>query len=165
MSSGEPRFGIVEQLRSAAGEDRWLQTNKVPLRDLDGRIIGVLGTFEDITNRRRAEEELQRALDELDGFLGDSDAAGQKPLPQAITGLAAAPVAATTQMTVNCSAVQGRRIGPAIDRFGTDPHPLVTGVIQSNATGNLFWSPIATQLLVDIGNERFALLTTVMARL
>ncbi len=66
MESGEPVFGIVEQLRSAAGEDRWLQTNKVPLRDLDGRVIGVLGTFEDITNRRRAEEELQRTLDELD---------------------------------------------------------------------------------------------------
>lgn len=66
MESGEPEFGIIEQLRSAAGEDRWLQTNKVPLRDLDGRIIGVLGTFEDITNRRRAEEELQRTLDELD---------------------------------------------------------------------------------------------------
>lgn len=66
METGEPEFGIIEQLRSAAGEDRWLQTNKVPLRDLDGRIIGVLGTFEDITNRRRAEEELQRTLDELD---------------------------------------------------------------------------------------------------
>lgn len=66
MKTGEPAFGIIEQLRSAAGEERWLQTNKVPLRDLDGRIIGVLGTFEDITNRRRAEEELQRTLDELD---------------------------------------------------------------------------------------------------
>ena len=66
METGEPAFGIIEQLRSAAGEERWLQTNKVPLRDLDGRIIGVLGTFEDITNRRRAEEELQRTLDELD---------------------------------------------------------------------------------------------------
>jgi PAS domain S-box-containing protein len=71
MESGEPQFGIVEQLRSAAGEDRWLQTNKVPLRDLDGRIIGVLGTFEDITNRRRAEEELQRTLDELDERVQD----------------------------------------------------------------------------------------------
>lgn len=66
MTSGEPEFGIIEQLRNTTGEDRWLQTNKVPLRDLDGRIIGVLGTFEDITNRRRAEEELQRTLDELD---------------------------------------------------------------------------------------------------
>ncbi len=71
MESGEPQFGIVEQLRSAAGEDRWLQTNKVPLRDLDGRIIGVLGTFDDITNRRRAEEELQRTLDELDERVQD----------------------------------------------------------------------------------------------
>ena len=66
MESGEPQFGIVEQLCNTAGESRWLQTNKVPLRDLDGRIIGVLGTFEDITDRRRTEDELQRTLDELD---------------------------------------------------------------------------------------------------
>ena len=71
MESGEPEFGIVEQLRNAAGEDRWLQTNKVPLRDLDGRVIGVLGTFDDITDRRRAEEELQRTLDELDERVQD----------------------------------------------------------------------------------------------
>lgn len=66
MDSGEPRFGIIERLRSSAGEYRWVRTNKVPLRDLDGRVIGVLGTFEDVTDRRRAEEDLQQTLDELD---------------------------------------------------------------------------------------------------
>ncbi|MGI9621401.1 MAG: PAS domain-containing protein [Acidimicrobiales bacterium] len=66
MSTGEPRFGIIEQLQGADGEYRWLETNKVPLRDLDGDVIGVLGTFEDVTERRHAEVELQRTLDELD---------------------------------------------------------------------------------------------------
>jgi PAS domain S-box-containing protein len=66
MDAGEPRFGILECLRSAAGDLRWVSTNKVPLRDLDGEVIGVLGTFEDVTDRRRAEDELQRTLDDLD---------------------------------------------------------------------------------------------------
>ena len=66
IESGEPQFGIVEQLRSASGEYRWLETNKVPLRDLAGEVIGVLGTFADITDRRRAEERLQSTLSELD---------------------------------------------------------------------------------------------------
>ena len=52
VESGEPRFGIIERLRSAAGEVRWIETNKVPLRDLSGAVIGVLGTFEDVTERR-----------------------------------------------------------------------------------------------------------------
>jgi PAS domain S-box-containing protein len=66
IESGEPRFGILERLQSAAGDVRWLETNKVPLRDLSGSVIGVLGTFEDVTERRQAEEELQRTLNELD---------------------------------------------------------------------------------------------------
>ena len=66
VESGEPRFGIIERLRSAAGEVRWLETNKVPLRDLSGAVIGVLGTFEDVTERREAEDNLQRTLAELD---------------------------------------------------------------------------------------------------
>ena len=60
VESGEPRFGIIERLRSAAGEVRWIETNKVPLRDLSGAVIGVLGTFEDVTERRAAEDNLQR---------------------------------------------------------------------------------------------------------
>lgn len=66
IESGEPRFGILERLQRADGDVRWLETNKVPLRDLDGEVIGVLGTFEDVTDRRNAEDELQRTLDDLD---------------------------------------------------------------------------------------------------
>lgn len=66
IESGEPKFGILEQLQRADGENRWLETNKVPLRDLNGEVIGVLGTFEDITDRHHAEEELQSTLDQLD---------------------------------------------------------------------------------------------------
>ena len=66
VQSGEPRLGIIERLRSASGELRWIETNKVPLRDLSGAVIGVLGTFEDVTERRQAEDDLQRTLAELD---------------------------------------------------------------------------------------------------
>jgi PAS domain S-box-containing protein len=66
VESGEPRFGIIERLRSAAGDLRWIETNKVPLRDLSGAVIGALGTFEDVTERRQAEDNLQRTLAELD---------------------------------------------------------------------------------------------------
>ncbi len=58
VESGEPRFGIIERLRSAAGDVRWLETNKVPLRDLSGAVIGVLGTFEDVTERRAGRGQL-----------------------------------------------------------------------------------------------------------
>lgn len=65
-TTGEPVVGIVERLRRASGDLRWVETNKVPLRDLDGKVIGILGTFEDVTERRAAEERLNRTLADLD---------------------------------------------------------------------------------------------------
>lgn len=70
IESGEPRFGIIERLRRADGQERWIETNKVPLRNVNGDVIGVLGTFHDVTDRHRAEEELKRTLDELDERVG-----------------------------------------------------------------------------------------------
>jgi PAS domain S-box-containing protein len=66
IDSGEPKFGILERLRRADGEERWIETNKVPLRNVNGEVIGVLGTFSDVTDRHHAEEELRRTLGDLD---------------------------------------------------------------------------------------------------
>lgn len=67
IDTGEPKFGILERLQRADGEERWIETNKVPLRRADGEVIGLLGTFKDVTERHHAESELQRTLEDLDG--------------------------------------------------------------------------------------------------
>ncbi len=59
MDSGQAEFGIVEPLLSADGQQRWLETNKAPLRDAAENVIGILGTYQDITQRREAEIQLQ----------------------------------------------------------------------------------------------------------
>jgi PAS domain S-box-containing protein len=61
METGEARLNYIEQQRQKDGKLAWLQTNKVPLRDGEGNIIGVLGTYQDITNQIDASEELRRA--------------------------------------------------------------------------------------------------------
>ncbi len=65
MDSGVSEEGIIESYRRADGSTAWALTNKVPLRDADGRVIGSLGTYEDITERKRAEEQVRQQLDEL----------------------------------------------------------------------------------------------------
>ena len=66
METGEPIIGLREQVRIAGGRVIWVETNKVPLTDFDGKVVGTLGTFTDITSRIEAEAELQRTLEDLD---------------------------------------------------------------------------------------------------
>lgn len=66
METGEPLIGLREQVRIADGRVIWVETNKVPLTDFDGKVVGTLGTFTDITSRIEAEAELQRTLEDLD---------------------------------------------------------------------------------------------------
>ncbi|NQV17478.1 MAG: PAS domain S-box protein, partial [Armatimonadetes bacterium] len=59
MESGIPEYDIIEPYLRVDGSHAWAKTNKVPVRDTEGNVIGVLGTYEDITERKQAEEELQ----------------------------------------------------------------------------------------------------------
>ncbi|MDX2099987.1 MAG: response regulator [Leptolyngbyaceae cyanobacterium bins.59] len=59
MESGVPKLNIEEPITKAGGEVRWLRTNKVPLRNLDNEVIGILGTCEDITDQKHTESALQ----------------------------------------------------------------------------------------------------------
>ena len=57
MESGLPRLNIVEQQATPAGAKIWLSTSKVPLFMPSGEVFGILGVYEDITERKNAEEE------------------------------------------------------------------------------------------------------------
>ncbi len=59
MESGEPKLGYEEPQTTPDGGRIWLLTNKVPLLDAEGRIKGVLGTYEDITGSKHMEEMLR----------------------------------------------------------------------------------------------------------
>ena len=49
----------------ADGSEHVLDTSKLPLRDVEGRVAGVLGFSHDITDRLQAEEERERLLEDL----------------------------------------------------------------------------------------------------
>ena len=58
MKTGNAKINIEELHISANGDQRWVRTSKMPLRDVNGEVFGLLGVFEDITQRKRAEQEL-----------------------------------------------------------------------------------------------------------
>lgn len=60
MESGLPKLNFIERQQQADGKLAWLQVNKVPLRDDDGNVIGVVGTYANITEQIEASEALRR---------------------------------------------------------------------------------------------------------
>src|SRR5262245_61939160 len=66
IHSGEPKLGIIETLRTASGETRWIRTDKIPYRNEEGEIVGVIVFAVDISERVSAEDALQRAHEGLE---------------------------------------------------------------------------------------------------
>ncbi|MBN1142482.1 MAG: PAS domain-containing protein [Deltaproteobacteria bacterium] len=66
MESAVPRYHIAESQQKAGGGQIWIDTNKVPLLDSLGKVVGILGTYEDITERKRQEEALKKAVTEAE---------------------------------------------------------------------------------------------------
>ena len=65
--SGQAELGIVESQLQANGKQAWVETNKAPLKNIDGQTIGILGTYQDITQRKQTDialRELNQKLEE-----------------------------------------------------------------------------------------------------
>ncbi|WP_167631756.1 PAS domain S-box protein [Mariprofundus ferrooxydans] len=60
MESGKPQLSFEEPQTTPDGNTIWLRTSKVPLRNADDEVIGMLGLYEDITDEKRAQDSLRR---------------------------------------------------------------------------------------------------------
>ena len=57
---------ILDQEEYLPSHDQWNLTSKVPWRDEDGEVIGVIGVTRDITERKRAQQALEEKKRELE---------------------------------------------------------------------------------------------------
>jgi PAS domain S-box-containing protein len=67
IESGDSRLNMEEPQTTPDGKTITLLTNKIPLRNSKGEISGVLGTYMDITARKRAEEALRQSEERFAG--------------------------------------------------------------------------------------------------
>jgi PAS domain S-box-containing protein len=67
METDTPESHVVESKQKTGldGEAIWLDVSRVPIHDERGNVIGILGTLEDITLRKRAEEALLESQRQL----------------------------------------------------------------------------------------------------
>jgi diguanylate cyclase (GGDEF)-like protein/PAS domain S-box-containing protein len=59
METGEPIIGLVESRSLPNGELNWTSTTKLPIRDQNDKVIGLLGITREINELKRAELNLQ----------------------------------------------------------------------------------------------------------
>ena len=65
MESGQAKVRYEEPQTGPNGESIWLRTSKVPLRNANGDIIGMVSTYEDITADKQMESALVESASHL----------------------------------------------------------------------------------------------------
>ncbi|AFZ23658.1 PAS domain S-box [Cylindrospermum stagnale PCC 7417] len=71
MKTNTPQYQIITPQQQADGSQIWLETNKVPLHNTEGNVVGMLGTLENITARKQAQAALEKS-EERFRFLAES---------------------------------------------------------------------------------------------
>lgn len=62
MEKAQGKLNYEEQQIDIIGETKWLKTSKIPLKDNNGQVIGILGSYDDITKQKLMEIELADQL-------------------------------------------------------------------------------------------------------
>ncbi len=65
IKNGNPLINLEELNVDIEGKKEWVSSTKVPMRDKDGEVVGIVGISRDITARKLAEEALERKTEEL----------------------------------------------------------------------------------------------------
>ncbi len=155
MEQNKAKYGIIEEATLADGSTIWLETNKIPLIDETGAVTGVLGTWQDITERRRAS-----ALVAGQNQVLESIASG-KPLSESLGALmhlleAQMPGSLCSVLLLDpdgkhlrhgaapslpaeyCAAIDGVAIGPEVGSCGTAAFLDQTVIVADIATDPLW---------------------------
>jgi PAS domain S-box-containing protein len=65
MQTKQSKLKYQEPLDKPDGSMMWVETNKLPLLDKNGNVIGLLGTYEDITDHKLFEQKISKQSEEI----------------------------------------------------------------------------------------------------
>jgi PAS domain S-box-containing protein len=65
IRAGQPQYNVEESSVDSEGNRRWFSVTRVPLRNSQGTVTGLVGIKHDITNLKLAEQCVHKAQDQL----------------------------------------------------------------------------------------------------
>lgn len=65
METGVAELDVLQTRVLPNGQTAWLKVSKIPFQDADGNIIGIIGTYQDVTEQKKAEENILASKERL----------------------------------------------------------------------------------------------------
>ncbi len=64
IEKSRPEYHVIESWKHK-DKNIWFDINRIPLHNINGNVVGLLVTFDDITDHKKADEALQETVNEL----------------------------------------------------------------------------------------------------
>ncbi len=65
IKTGQPLVNKEEKMKMADGKYHWVSATKVPVKDKNGQIVGLVGISRDITERKKARDAIEESQQKL----------------------------------------------------------------------------------------------------
>ncbi len=78
IQNGAPVLNLEEYYFDQGGEKIWLLTNKVPLKNVEGEVVGLVGMSRDVTESKKKEENLRKLNKELESQAKELEVSNQE---------------------------------------------------------------------------------------
>jgi PAS domain S-box-containing protein len=125
MDSGQPMLDIGESQQQADGTTAELLTNKVPLKDSSGQVVGILGIYMDISKLKEAEEKIRQYQLEIEhlsrlSVVGEMASVLAHEINQPLTALIS--YCGTAGSLLNAMASPPQQLGELLERAIEQAH-------------------------------------------
>jgi diguanylate cyclase (GGDEF)-like protein/PAS domain S-box-containing protein len=141
METGSAKLSFDELQMMPTGQTIWVRKSKVPLKSKDSEVIGMLGIYEDITDRKKAEEAVTAAARYARSLIESS-------LDPLVTISAQGKITDVNSATEQVTGVaRARLIGSDFADYFTDPQQAREGYRQVFSQGFVTDYPLAIRHL------------------
>ncbi|GAB4126061.1 MAG: hypothetical protein OHK0045_10940 [Raineya sp.] len=65
MENNLPELDVLQTRIQANGQLSWIRVSKVPLLDQEGKVVGIIGTYQDVTDQKKSEEAILASKERL----------------------------------------------------------------------------------------------------